>query len=364
MASSILSHHRPFFNDDVPHTAHTFEPFDAHPDDSLYTSPPLARDTAATYQRNSDSPPFDDSSASTFQPQNHIINHPGVNNPLYQQPDSLAFRAPLDFSSNPFQTSTAFSSAARNRQQPGTGSSGALSHQSSLSALYGPDVGFPPPPASDLFPQPHQPQQPQQTLDYPHNVHQSSQLVVTNGFSEGLPFEHYDLEPPSRGIRHQSSFGGQSNRGASMLNGAGGSGGGESAPLPAANAGLHSGSGGAAPVNGATSYAGVTSGPTLRDTLRDAREPRDPSADARGFGRDGNAPSASTNSGQQEEISTIFVVGFPDDMQVRHYAFSLCQRFTVRRRTDGNSAYCNIGARVSKHVHVLSRFRSCDTEDT
>jgi hypothetical protein len=327
MASSILSHHRPFFADDAPHPAHSFEPFEAHPDDNLYTSPPLVRDTNTIYQRNSDSPTFDDPSASGFHPHNHMMNHQSMHNPLYQQPDSLAFRGPLDFSNNPFQTSTAFSSAARNRQQAGAGSSGALSHQSSLSALYPPDVGFPPQAAADTFPPPHQPQQPQQTLDYSQNVHPSSQYSMTNGFSENLPFEPYDFEPTSRGVRHQSSFGGQSNRGTGMLNGVGGPGGGDAPALPAANAALqmsNAGSGNAVPVNGATSsYNGASSGPTLRDTLRDAREPRDPSADSRGFGRDNNGTGASANGGQQEEISTIFVVGFPDDMQASHYAFPL-----------------------------------------
>jgi len=279
-----------------------------------------------------------------------------MNNPLYQPSDSLAFRAPLDFSSNPFQTSTAFSSATRSRRQAGTGSSGALSHQSSLSALYGPDVGFPPPPAPDLFVQSHQPQAPQQAPDYSHSGHQSSQLPMANGFSENMPPESYDFEPASRGIRHQSSFGGQSNRGTSMLNGVGGPGGADSAPVPAANAALHlssTASGNAIPVNGATSsYTGGTSGPTLRDTLRDAREPRDSSADARGFGRDNNG-GASANGGQQEEISTIFVVGFPDDMQVSiSLALTLC---SLQRFADGDSLYYNSGARVSKHVHIFSR---------
>ena len=105
-----------------------------------------------------------------------------------------------------------------------------------------------------------------------------------------------------------------------MLNGVGGPGASDPPALPAGNAALQMssvGSGNTVPVNGATSsYNGGTSGPTLRDTLRDAREPRDPSADTRGFGRDNNGTGASANSGQQEEISTIFVVGFPDDMQV------------------------------------------------
>ena len=52
-----------------------------------------------------------------------------------------------------------------------------------------------------------------------------------------------------------------------------------------------------------------------------------------------------TNPTQVEEISTIFVVGFPDDMQVRHIVYRIC-----------HPTKAPIGARVPKHVHILFRF--------
>ena len=53
-----------------------------------------------------------------------------------------------------------------------------------------------------------------------------------------------------------------------------------------------------------------------------------------------------TNPTQVEEISTIFVVGFPDDMQVRYHCLS-CSPAPTKATT---------GARVPKHVHILFRF--------
>lgn len=325
--SSLLAHHRPFLPDDTaPLRAHSFEPFD-QPDDSLYTSPPVPRDTYAH-----------DPSSDDYAP--HTIHPADSASGLYSQPDSLVFRPSLEFTSNnnnPFQTSTAFSSAARHRQQqqapPSTtaSSTGALSHQSSLSALYGPDV----PPfrsgvSSDLYAQ-------QGPLDHQQGLlHQSSRLPLPNGFAEssGGGYDPYEYEPTPRGIRHQPSFGnGSSRTGAStsgLTNGSSGVNGGTEllgGPLPLQQAPT------AAPLyvsNGgptvASSYAAsastTTTGPTLRETLRDAREPRDSSVDARGLGgRDGGgggAAGANGPGGQQEEISTIFVVGFPDDMQVSH----------------------------------------------
>lgn len=61
--------------------------------------------------------------------------------------------------------------------------------------------------------------------------------------------------------------------------------------------------------------------------------------------------TASTNvhhhNHRDEEISTIFVVGFPDDMQV--FAFYL-PKFTLC------SPAVIIGTRVSEHVHIFQRF--------
>lgn len=325
--SSLLAHHRPFLADDAPLRAHSFEPFD-QPDDSLYTSPPVPRDTYAHEQ------PPDDPSA--YAPHNNTLIQSSLDTSggLYSQPDSLAFRGTLEFTSNnnPFQTSTAFSSASRNRQQqqqaPSTGSSGALSHQSSLSALYGPDV----PPfrsgvSSDLFALPPQ----QGPLDHQQGLlHQSSRLPLPNGFADGGAggYDPYEFEPTPRGIRHQPSFGNGASRGG-VANGSSstvnvnvnGNGSGElvgGGPLQQAPtaAPLYVSNGGTSTT--ASSYATTTTGPTLRETLRDAREPRDSSVDARGLGRDGGGAGANGPGGQQEEISTIFVVGFPDDMQVSH----------------------------------------------
>lgn len=329
--SSLLAHHRPFLADDAPLRAHSFEPFD-QPDDSLYTSPPVPRDTYAHDQ------PADDPSA--YAPHNNTLIQPSLDTSggLYSQPDSLAFRGTLEFTSNnnPFQTSTAFSSASRNRQQqqqqqaPSTSSSsGALSHQSSLSALYGPDV----PPfrsgvSSDLFALPPQ----QGPLDHQQGLlHQSSRLPLPNGFADSGAggYDPYEFEPTPRGIRHQPSFGNGASRGGVVVNGSSsaasvivnnGNGSGELGPLQQAPtaAPLYVSNGGTSTT--ASSYATTTTGPTLRETLRDAREPRDSSVDARGLGRDRDGGGAGANGpgGQQEEISTIFVVGFPDDMQVSH----------------------------------------------
>jgi hypothetical protein len=59
----------------------------------------------------------------------------------------------------------------------------------------------------------------------------------------------------------------------------------------------------------------------------------------------------------QEEISTIFVVGFPDDMQVRTLFLD-------------TALYCSIltsslssGTRIPEHVHVLAGLRGCDAQD-
>ena len=53
-----------------------------------------------------------------------------------------------------------------------------------------------------------------------------------------------------------------------------------------------------------------------------------------------------TNPTQVEEISTIFVVGFPDDMQVRCIVYSFLPP----------SPKPAIGTRVPKHVHILIGF--------
>jgi len=55
---------------------------------------------------------------------------------------------------------------------------------------------------------------------------------------------------------------------------------------------------------------------------------------------------AVTNPTQVEEISTIFVVGFPDDMQVRYTVNPIYHHPTKAA----------IGARVPKHVHILFWF--------
>lgn len=327
MASQILTHHHPAFADEQ---AHSFEPFDAPNDDNLYTSPPANRET---YPRNSGSPTFDDQHAisSAFQRHHRLISAP-LDGPLYPQPppDSLVFHPPVDFSSNPFQSSTSFSSASRGHQHPPNGS---LSHQPSLSALYGSDPPFQSAMTSDLFTHPSQQQQQQaqmQQLDHQQALH-SSRVPLPAGFAEvtGPSFDPYEFEPTPRGLRHQGSFSGAApTRGRTMLNGSNALGGGLEGPPSMSQAS------GAAPLyvsNGASgpSYAATNSGPTLRETLRDAREPRDSSVDGRnGLGRDGTGSGANGAGGGQEEISTIFVVGFPDDMQVSHFFTLTCSHMS------------------------------------
>jgi hypothetical protein len=64
-----------------------------------------------------------------------------------------------------------------------------------------------------------------------------------------------------------------------------------------------------------------------------------------------NHASNATQPSSQEEISTIFVVGFPEDMQVGTALSSL--------RTDSLikliAVFPFLGARIPEHVHVLSR---------
>ncbi|KAH7887515.1 hypothetical protein F5I97DRAFT_843495 [Phlebopus sp. FC_14] len=56
-----------------------------------------------------------------------------------------------------------------------------------------------------------------------------------------------------------------------------------------------------------------------------------PASNTRGIGSAGqiNVDPQGVNSGQQEEISTIFVVGFPDDMQVRHHPSFLARALPI-----------------------------------
>ena len=56
----------------------------------------------------------------------------------------------------------------------------------------------------------------------------------------------------------------------------------------------------------------------------------------------------------QEEISTIFVVGFPEDMQVRMFCIGLA--------APSNMLF--LGARIPEHVHVLCGIRGCHAEDS
>lgn len=68
-----------------------------------------------------------------------------------------------------------------------------------------------------------------------------------------------------------------------------------------------------------------------------------------------NGTNGSVQQGNtQEEISTIFVVGFPEDMQV--YIIPARPLACVTHR-------CAIGTGVSKHVHFLYWFRSSDAEN-
>jgi hypothetical protein len=71
-----------------------------------------------------------------------------------------------------------------------------------------------------------------------------------------------------------------------------------------------------------------------------------------GAGSGGNgSPGGRTEA--EEEISTIFVVGFPDDMQVRH---AVCHqgRASILWPLTLDRSYIT-GARVSEHVHLLCR---------
>lgn len=87
--------------------------------------------------------------------------------------------------------------------------------------------------------------------------------------------------------------------------------------------------------------------------------PHLPAAGANGMGSAGMGPvSASVQNTTQEEISTIFVVGFPDDMQVSANSTSSPDRHLtgdLRRR---------LGTRVPEHVHVLPWLRGCHAQDS
>lgn len=62
--------------------------------------------------------------------------------------------------------------------------------------------------------------------------------------------------------------------------------------------------------------------------------------------------NGSTQAPSQEEISTIFVVGFPEDMQVR---VSTLGKSVSKRLTASCLVPLSSGARISEHVHILTR---------
>ena len=61
-----------------------------------------------------------------------------------------------------------------------------------------------------------------------------------------------------------------------------------------------------------------------------------------------NMPNGSNTAANGEEISTIFVVGFPDDMQVRCHLIFLTHCLNAQFYRNANSRTCSLSVRVSR----------------
>lgn len=362
-SSSIIAQPRGLFGDEHHRTqSSSFDPFDSNPtnaDNSLYT-------TANTSSSSAPMGPMFSQSSRPDSPQSSTTfdNHPSssfhnaslqTNNDYYNPEPGPTFHSPIDerrqhqLFPNPYQTSTAFS--ARNRQQQQqpsqhqnvlvNGGGGILSHQSSahtLASVYSSGDGLSPGggPSASAF----------TSSDlYNGPLHIGSDMSMS-GYSsnDGLsPYDSYEFV--DRG-QLRPSFSAPGNQSSLTSNSALRDGPGLLSSLNTTNNmhnnasnGINGGAGGlpsaiGMPGMGATiSTPSTAVGPTLRDTLRDAREgprdrdrdrerDRDLSVDTRRDGTGTAGPQGvgsggGGGNGAGEEISTIFVVGFPDDMQVR-----------------------------------------------